>query len=168
MDRTVSLLVVKTLRQIIRAVDIHSQHLKKTIGLTGPQLLLLNEIKRSGEIATGDLAKAVNLAQATVTSIIDRLEKKDLVVRNRSSEDKRRVFLTLTSKAQILLEASPSFIQDEFLDQFEQLDTWEQSLILSSLQRIAKMMNAHEIQAEPILTADSQSQHNEEQKEQVE
>lgn len=162
MERLVSLLVLKTLRQIMRAVDIHSQYLNKKIGLTGPQLLLLNEIRKSGELSTGDLAKAVNLAQATVTSIVDRLEKKDLVVRSRPTEDKRKMHLSLTPKALEVLDASPSFIQDEFLEQFESLESWEQSQILANLQRVAKMMNAHELRANPILTADNQTIQSEE------
>jgi len=143
--------VLIALRRIIRAADLHSKHLVKTAGLTGPQLLLLQAIRDSGDAKVGELAKAVNLSQATVTTILDRLEKRGLVYRQRSTVDKRKVYTYLTDDGLRLLHDSPMLLQDHFIRRFEDLRDWEQSQILSSLQRLAQMMDAEHIDASPYL-----------------
>src|SRR3546814_4102733 len=73
-----------SVRRIIRAVDLHSKRLERETGLTTPQVLVLRAIRDLGEVTTARIAGQVNLSQATVTTIIDRL-----VSRGRSEE--RRV-----------------------------------------------------------------------------
>jgi DNA-binding MarR family transcriptional regulator len=106
------------------------------------------------EISIGELAKAISLGQATVTGILTRLENRGLVVRRRSNSDKRRVFVRTTKDCEHLLKAAPPPIQETFIDQFNNLLDWEQTLILSALQRLVSMMNASTISAEPLLSTD--------------
>lgn len=144
--------VLSALRRVIRAADIHSKRLIKTAGLTAPQLLLMQAIKQHSKDTTiGNLAKHISLSQATVTNIIDRLEKRDLVTRKRSETDKRYVWLYLTQQGENLLESAPTPLQQSFIQQFTQLEEWEQHMILSSLQRLARMMDAEELDASPFL-----------------
>ena len=146
--------VLNTLRQIIRAIDIQSKYLSKNYGLTGPQLVAMREIALEPYITIGALAKRVSLSQATVTTIIDRLEARELVVRYRSEADKRKVILQVTEKGQELLAANPTFLQEEFVQKFEALEDWEQTLILSSIQRLSVMMRAPEVEKHPELSAE--------------
>jgi len=143
--------VLVALRRVIRATDLHSKHLAKTTGLTTPQILLLQTIRDKGEITIGELANEMSLSQATVTSILDRLEKRELVYRERSKEDKRKVHAYLTNHANETLKEAPIPLQEQFAQQFGDLQEWEQSMIISSLQRIAQMMNAQHIDASPVL-----------------
>jgi DNA-binding MarR family transcriptional regulator len=143
--------VLISLRKIIRAIDLHSKRLERESGLTGPQLLLLRLIAGSGQLTAGVIAREVSLSQATVTSIIDRLERKGLLQRVRNTEDKRKVMLHLTAAGEAALEQAPPLLQESFIKRFDQLEGWEQSLILSSLQRIGEMMNASELDAAPLL-----------------
>lgn len=143
--------VLIALRRIIRAVDLHSKYLAQRYGLTGPQLVLLKEIAQSQPISTGSLAQNISLGQATVSSILDRLERRGLVKRTRSSEDKRRVMNEVTEKASTILEQSPSLIQHRFVTELGKLADWERSLVLSTLQRVASMMAAGELAASPVL-----------------
>lgn len=140
-----SLQVLGTLRQIIRAIDLHSRHLSKSFGLTGPQLVIVRELHREGALTIGELARRVSLSQATVTTIIDRLEGRSIVTRTRDVTDKRRVYVSATERAAELLEAHPNPLQDSFSRRFEALAPWEQTLILSSIQRVADMMNAGDL-----------------------
>lgn len=144
--------VLSSLRRVIRATDIHSKQLTKTVGLTSPQLLLLQAIRASSENSTiGNLAKKISLSQATVTSIIDRLEGRNLVTRQRSKTDKRYVWLYLTEEGKQVLARAPTPLQEHFVQKFGKLDDWEQNMILSSLQRLAKMMDASDLDASPFL-----------------
>ena len=143
--------VLVALRRVIRATDLHSKHLAKTTGLTAPQMLLLQTIKNNGALTIGELANEISLSQATVTSILDRLENRQLVYRERSTTDKRKVHAFLTDSGQEILQEAPIPLQEHFTRQFENLHAWEQSMIIASLQRVAKMMDAQHIDASPIL-----------------
>ena len=143
--------VLVALRRVIRATDLHSRHLAKTTGLTAPQILSLQTIRNKGDVTIGELANAMSLSQATVTTILDRLEKRDLVYRERSTEDKRKVYACLTDKALEVLQSAPVPLQDQFTRQFGDLKEWEQTMIISSLQRVAQMMDAQHIDASPVL-----------------
>ena len=143
--------VLVALRRIIRATDSHSKRLSKEFGLTTPQLLILLSIRELGDVTIRHISAEVNLSQATVTTIIDRLEDRGLVSRRRSQEDKRKVYTSLTGAGNKVLENAPAPIQEEFVNAFHELEDWEQSLMLSSLQRLASMMDAEKIDAAPIL-----------------
>jgi len=137
--------VLVSIRQIIRAIDLHSKQLNKNFGLTSPQLLLMRAIQASPKLTIRQLSLSSNMSQATATSILDRLEKRGFVVRERDTKDKRKVHARITPQGKSILEQAPQLLQEEFIEQFQALDQWEQTLILSSLQRLSKMMNASEV-----------------------
>lgn len=143
--------VLISLRQVIRATDIHSRHLAKTIGLTAPQIILLQTIQSHQNTTISELAREMSVSQSTVTNILDRLEGRGLVSRERSSQDKRKVHALLTDAGLTILKDAPIPLQDQFTKQFADLQEWEQTMIISSLQRVAQMMNAENIDASPLL-----------------
>jgi len=143
--------VLIALRQVIRATDLHSRQLMKTTGLTAPQLLVLQAIGAAGELSVTGLAARISLSQGTVTSILGRLEARGLVTRNRSQVDRRKVLLRLTGAAGDILEVAPPPLQEGFMHRFNRLSSWEQHMILASLQRVAQLMNADRIDAAPVL-----------------
>lgn len=144
---TTSEKVLVTLRQIIRAIDIQSKHLYKCYGLSGPQLIILRELSSVPEISIGQLAKEISLSQATVTDILDRLEDKEFITKKRCSYDKRRVIVKITEQGKIAITigTKPSLLNEDFTQKFNKLDDWEQTLILSSIQRIASMMETEKL-----------------------
>jgi DNA-binding MarR family transcriptional regulator len=144
--------VIAALRRIIRAIDLHSRALVQRYGLTGPQLVILKELLVGAPRSVGELAAAVNLSQATVTGILDRLERKGMVLRERSEADRRKVLVSPTGAAGDALAGAPPLLQEHFTDAFTRLPDWEQSQILSSLQRIVALMEAGDVVAGPILT----------------
>lgn len=146
--------IISEIRKIIRAVDIHSKSLSKTYGLTGPQLMILTDIGKHGDVTVTELARQVSLSQATVTSILGRLEQRNLVTRERGQTDKRKVYLKITEHGNNILASNPSLLQVDFVRRFNRLEDWEQSLLISSLQRIALMMGAHEEAIIPLLTSE--------------
>jgi len=144
--------VMSALRRIIRAIDLHSRALVQRYGLTGPQLVVLKELMDHSPQPVNGLAAAVNLSQATVTGILDRLERKSMITRIRDVKDKRRVMVSPTTAAEQVLADAPPMLQEHFTDSFANLPDWEQTQILSSLQRIVALMEAGHVEAGPILT----------------
>ena len=146
-------MVLLALRRIIRAIDLRSRHLVTHYGLTGPQLTVLKELSANGGCCVSELAKAIHLSQATATGILGRLEKRRLVRRKRSDEDRRRVLVWLTDTGEQLLIDAPPLLQEEFTGELNKLDDWEQTQILASLQRVVSMMEAKGLEATPILAS---------------
>lgn len=139
------------LRKIIQAIEMNSKKLVKRVGLTGPQLVILQEILRCGEVTAGEIAQAVSLSQATVTGILERMEKRGLLERQRSHRDKRRIMVRITDTGQNILEEAPPLMQEAFIERFSSLQEWEQTMILSALQRLVTIMDAKAIRAAPFL-----------------
>ena len=146
-----------SLRKVIRAIDLHSKHLSKTSGLTSPQLLIMLEIEKVSGVNSSQVAKNVNLSAATVTNILDRLENKTLISRVRDIQDKRKIGLYLTEKGKALLLNAPQALQAHFIENFTNLAEWEQSQLLSSIERLADMMDANELDAAPLLELSAMS-----------
>jgi len=145
--------VIVALRRITRAIDLHSRGLMQQVGLTTPQLAALQAIGRLQPITAGALAKSIHLSQATLTGILTRLETRTLVSRARSVSDRRSVVVELTEEGQTVLESAPSLLQDRFRRELLKLREWEQTQMLATLQHIAAMMDAEEIDAAPVLAA---------------
>lgn len=144
--------VVIALRRIVRAIELHSQSLVHNVGLTGPQLLVLQALAEfDGVASAGTLARAVHLSQATVTGILDRLERHGHATRLRSTTDKRRVLVSLTPRAEELLAQAPQPLQHSFTRRFAELEEWERTQMLSVLQRVVAMLEARDLAAPPVL-----------------
>ena len=143
--------VLTSLRRVIRATDLHSKRLAKTSGLTTPQILLMQAIHTLEGAARGRLADEVSLSHATVTPLLDRLENKGYVARERSTVDKRKVHVHLTERGVDILRDAPTPLQEHFSRQFNNLEEWEQSMMIALLQRVAYMMDAEHIDASPVL-----------------
>ena len=139
------------LRKITRAIDLHSKQLAKETGLTVPQLMVLQCVAATERAKPSDVARQIHLSQATITSIVDRLARAGLVTRERGLHDRRVHEIVLTEAGQRRLEDAPQLLQEGFLQAFGNLQDWEQSLLISSVQRIAAMMNAETLDAAPIL-----------------
>ena len=140
-----------TLRQITRAIDLQSKKLLKQTGLTAPQLLVMHSIDRLGHAKPSEIAREVVLSPATITSILDRLEKAGLILRERSVQDRRAVEIVLTDIGRDRLAGAPEMLQAGFLREFRKLEDWERSQLLTAFQRVAAMMNAEDLDVAPIM-----------------
>jgi|TARA_B110000879_G_scaffold164493_1_gene212456 DNA-binding MarR family transcriptional regulator len=140
------------LRRITRAIDLHSKKLQRETGLTTSQLLVLEAVVKLDTSTPSNIAKEVQLSQATVTNLVDRMERNKLVLRQKSIADKRVVEVQLTEKGRGMVELAPEPLQAGFLREYRKLERWEQHQLISSIQRIAVLMDAEDIDASPILT----------------
>jgi len=143
--------VLVYLRRIIHATDLQSRRITKVCGLTIPQVMVLNSIDQLGDVTVKRISDEVSLSQATVTTILNRLEDRGLLERVRNPDDKRIVNARLTPAGKTALAASPPLLHESFIQRFELLGKREKEKILSSLQTVAGMMDAEEIDAAPIL-----------------
>lgn len=143
--------VLSALRRLIRATDLDSKRLARQTNLSTSQLLVLGLLAESAPQTVGSVAERVGLAQGTVTSMVDRLAERGLVARQRGDTDRRQVRVILTAAGRTLQDQAPTALQTRFLDNFSALREWEKLAILSSLQRIADLMEAEHLDASPVL-----------------
>jgi DNA-binding MarR family transcriptional regulator len=145
--------VLRSLRRIIRAVDLYSRKLVTQTGLSSPQLICLRQLSSQGPMQTSHLADAVNLSSATVCGILNRLEQRGLVIRERQESDRRRVLVSLSEAGQDTVDNAPPPLNDSFLFKLRALPEREQQDIHSTLGRIVSMMAADELDAAPMLVS---------------
>ncbi|MET3528034.1 hypothetical protein [Phenylobacterium koreense] len=61
--------------------------------------------------------------------------------------------LQITPKGLSVLEAAPDLLQQQFSERFARLPSWEQAMILASLERLGAMLGAGDMDAAPLLDA---------------
>lgn len=143
--------MLRALRRIIRAVDLHSRKLFQQHQITGPQLICLLAIGESEPVTQSLIARQIHLSLSTVNGILDRLESRGLVRRERSVEDRRLVRLTLTGPGRALVASAPSPLQDTLAQALNELPEIEQATLAASLDRIVELMEVGHLDAAPIL-----------------
>ena len=139
------------LRRILRVTELHSRELAHESDLTASQLLVLQNVSQHGKALPSKVATAVALKQATVTVVVNKLEDAGLVTRRRDTDDRRRVWIELTDAGVNALEASPDLLQHRFVNGFENLEDWEQSMIIAALERVSALLDAEDVDAAPVL-----------------
>ena len=143
--------IVSALRRILRAIAMHSHQLREECGLTGPQLLALRVVSQAGELTVSALARNIGLSQSTTSELLRRLLEQGLVARE-VGEDRRSKIVRATPEGQQRADSAPSLLQVQFQAELEKREEYEQTQILATLQEIAAMMDAEDLEAAPFLT----------------
>jgi len=144
--------ILRALRRITRAIDLHSRQLASTFGLTGPQLVALRTVDRLGQLTPSELSKEISLSQATITGIVDRLAARQPVTRERSTKDRRLVTVGITEAGKSLVKSAPSPLQERFAQRLAMLSAEEQTIIRMTLNKIVRMMDGEDLDAAPVLS----------------
>jgi DNA-binding MarR family transcriptional regulator len=141
--------IVLALRRITQAIDTWSRKLWHEHGLTAPQLATLREILAGQNVSPGTLAVALHISQPVVTGILGRLESRGLILRQRSSTDRRSTIAVATEEGRQLAAKAPQLLRDRFRLELATLPIWQQTQILAVLQHVAEMMHAPQISPAP-------------------
>lgn len=132
------------LRRILRAAELHGKELAQSAGMTPVQLRVVQIVAETGTSTGGAIAKRMHVAPATVTAMIDKLERAGHVTRQPSPTDRRQTLIALTDQGRTALERAPDALQQRFAADFEALPDWEQAMIVSVLERVALMLDMPE------------------------
>lgn len=145
--------IFRSLRRIMRAVDIHSRQLAAEFMITGPQLLCLQTLHDDGPLTTSALAKLIHLSSSTAVGILDRLEQKGFVLRERSAHDRRIVLVRISPAGEVCLADAPSLLQERLAAGLRALPEPEQLAIAQSLERIVDLLEMPRQDVAPMLEA---------------
>jgi DNA-binding MarR family transcriptional regulator len=146
--------ILINIRKILRSLNLESKKIQKEYGVSIPQLMCLDYLgsKQDYRATQGDIARYLNLNSSTMSGIIDRLEIKGFVARLPNPEDKRTVYISLTSKGSKLLDASPQLLHHQLSKKLEKLPEEQIKQINDALNILVQSLNIEEIQASPIIT----------------
>jgi DNA-binding MarR family transcriptional regulator len=90
---------MRLLWRIEHGLQSTSKRMGASLGITGPQRLVLKIVKQFPGLSAGELAHVVRLHPSTITGVLQRLVGKHLLVRERDPYDTRRVRLRAVGKA---------------------------------------------------------------------
>ncbi len=146
--------ILINIRKILRSLNLESKKIQKEYGVSIPQLMCLDFLgdKENYRSTQGSIARYLNLNSSTMSGIIDRLEIKGFVARLPNPDDKRTVFISLTSKGAKLLDASPQLLHHQLSKKLEKLPKEQIKQINDALYILVQSLNIEEIQASPIIT----------------
>jgi len=88
--------IVYSIRKLMQAGEHYTKELNKIYNVSAAQINCLLALHENGPLPPSQIAKHVMVNSSTVTGVIDRLEKKDLVRRLRISQDRRVITVELT------------------------------------------------------------------------
>jgi DNA-binding MarR family transcriptional regulator len=151
----IGLQILRAIRKIIRRTSEHSRTVGRQSGVTIPQMLCLKalaERSREERVTVAMVANDVQLSTPTVSRILDRLEKAGYLLRERSTSDRRKVFVTLTAEGMDRIDSLPQPLHEQFLGRLNKLDPIERLGLLHAIERIVELMDAVDIDASPVLT----------------
>jgi len=149
MDRTDESLIA--LRRILRKTEQFGRALAQASGLTAAQFRVLQLVAETGETTAKQIAVRMGITQATVTSLVDKLVSHDLVTREKSEHDRRMIDIRITEAGRDVLDRAPDALQQRYVRRFEAMKDWEQAQIVASLERVAAMLDADDMDASPVL-----------------
>jgi DNA-binding MarR family transcriptional regulator len=88
-----------------------SKRMGATIGITGPQRLVLKFVGQYPGVGAGELAHVLRLHPSTITGVIQRLVEKKLLIRERDPIDTRRVRLRVVERARRFVRPSHGTVE---------------------------------------------------------
>jgi DNA-binding MarR family transcriptional regulator len=143
--------IFSNLRKIIKLVDIYSMRLKEKVGLSASQLSCLLVLDKAGPLSLSKLSKNVSLSPSMITGIVDQLEKKELVKRERSSSDRRVIQIQLTARGRARLTDAPLSFQEYVMEGLKRLSETEKNEINGGLQKLVSVIVSEVLLGSPIL-----------------
>lgn len=139
--------VTKQVRILFRAVQAHSRIVEKECGLSSAQLWMLYEVSLCQGIKVTELAEALSIHRSTSSNMLDKLEMKDLIYRDRSKSDQRAVHIYITEKGKELLQSAPAPPQGQLSNALAKLTDQDLTNLEASLKVFIDAMHYEDTKA---------------------
>lgn len=151
--------ILTDIRKIVRSINLESKRIQKEYGVSIPQLLCLNYLKKQPgyKASHGQITKSLDLNSSTVTGIIDRLARKGLVVKLALPEDRRVVNIVLTAEGSDVLNNTPVLLHEQLTGKLKKLPETEIKKLKESLTLLIDLLEIEDINASPVITIDEDS-----------
>jgi DNA-binding MarR family transcriptional regulator len=151
--------VTKQLRVLFRAVQSHSKIVERQCGLSSAKLWMMWELFANPGLKVSELARALTIHPSTCSNMLDQLENKGLIRRDRSKSDQRAVHIFLTEEGTRLLAIAPCPAQGTLSMALEHLSDSHLTHLEDGLSQLLQAMQVKNEEAGmlPISTHDPSS-----------
>lgn len=149
MERIDSSLIA--LRRIVRTTELFGREIRQATGVTPAQFRVLQIIAEHGFATAKAISLRMQVSQGTVTSLVDKLVRDGLALREKSNQDRRQTHILLTDAGRVVLAEAPDPLQQRFVRKFAAMEDWEQAMLVAGLERVASMLDAEGLDASPVL-----------------
>ena len=134
--------ILDSLRRLVQLLRLSDRAAERTVGLSGAQLFVLEELGKEPALSLNDLADRTRTDQSSVSVVVGRLAEQGLVTRERSSEDGRRLKIRLTRSGRAALKKAPPVAQQKLLEALDSLSASDRRRLLELFARVVGMMGA--------------------------
>ena len=124
------------MRKVLSSIRTQADAQLSTHDLTYAQWVPLYKIARSGQATVASLARDLETDPAAMTRVLDRLEAKGLVLRERSTTDRRVVCLALTPEGDKVAARVPAVLAEVLNGHLSDFSHDEWQLLLGLLRRM--------------------------------
>lgn len=131
---------VRTVHGLLQHIDLFSRRMLREFGVSGPQLWALRTIALRSGLTIGELAGEMYLHISTVSVLLDRLEERGLVGRERSTSDRRVVRLQLTRSGREILYRAPEPPRSLLARGLKSMSARERIRLRDGVRRLARLM----------------------------
>ena len=100
--------ITRSFRQVHQAMWLVSQ--VEELDVTGIQFFVLSTLSKEPNLSLGELAERLQTGSSTMSGIVDRLVKADLIVRERSEKDRRTLTMRLTPSGEEMRKKAKKYI----------------------------------------------------------
>ncbi|HHP7235925.1 MAG TPA: MarR family winged helix-turn-helix transcriptional regulator [Desulfobacterales bacterium] len=142
--------IVGGVRRLVRAVYLDASKISRRFGLTAAQNAVVRCIVSEGPISSAELSRKLFVTPSNITGIIDRLEKKGLVVRVRQESDRRVVLISLTNAGRKLGKALPDPVESRFISQLADLEPERVQYLAEAMGQILHLFDTQGIEDAPL------------------
>lgn len=132
----------QALKRVMRSWDKHSRGLQRRFQVTTPQMLCLYRLHQGDGLTQRELCRELNFGGSTLNGVMDRLEEKGYIRRERSLLDRREVAVRITEVGRGLAEQAPLLLQEQLLRRLGDMPESAQRLMIESLEGVAELLES--------------------------
>ena len=132
--------VLECIRHIGRSLRVGGRAAEQTVGVSGAQLFVLQQLNRAPAQSLNELATRTLTHQSSVSVVVSRLVERRFVSRTASPDDGRRVVLSVTPAGRAVLARAPEAAQARLVDGLRRLPQRRVRELAQSLRALVETM----------------------------
>ena len=134
--------VIEQFRTVIRAIQAHSTWVERQCGVSAAQLWALWEIHAEPGLKVKDISERLSIQPATASNLLDKIQAKGLIRRDRCGPDQRVVQLFPTEAGEALLADAPGPAEGALLNALARMSTDEVASLGAGLSVLVERMTS--------------------------
>ena len=132
--------VIKRIKRLKEGMHGNIEKYFKEMKLTGPQGMVVGILFKSNSLKIGEIASQMELSMSTVSGIVDRLERSEIIARTKSEEDGRVILVTLTESFKQKSAVKFKQIEEHWSEKLSQASEEEFNAIINGLDFLEKLL----------------------------